>query len=270
MANNSPIDSLNFLNDIMQDMYGRNARENAALAKALQDSRTQLEATMAEDAAQEAEAPAKPAPVEPEVPKLPPFDQFWRTADESVDWTDALAYTESRDKLTDPELWSFYHEQAPKVLEGSLSAYVAVLKRSNPLTDLVPYAASFRVKAENADALSVTFETLPDYMKGSADDCRRYLAGISLRAARDLLALLPVCEARVRVMHEGETALDVTYTRQEVQKVRFTFVDPVAFCEQCGGVFSEIRIKTETVIEEAPTVEIETAEDADTGNKEAE
>lgn len=57
-------------------------------------------------------APAQPETVEPTAPQLPPFESFWRTADDSVDWTDALLRREPNDGLTDPELWHFYHEQA--------------------------------------------------------------------------------------------------------------------------------------------------------------
>lgn len=123
------------------------------------------------------------------------------------------------------------------MLEGSLSAYVAVLKKANPLADLLPYARAFHVKADNADTLTVTFEALNDYLTGTEDENRRYLAGISLRAARDLLALLPVCDVNVHVEAYGQPAVIVTYSRHEVQKVRFTFVDPVAFCISCGGEF---------------------------------
>ena len=123
------------------------------------------------------------------------------------------------------------------MLNGNLAAYVAVLKKANPLADLLPYARAFHVKADNADTLSVTFEALDDYLTGTEEESRRYLAGISLRAARDLLALLPVCEAVVKVEAYGQSALIVTYTRQEVQKVRFSLVEPVAFCLGCGGSF---------------------------------
>ena len=131
-----------------------------------------------------------------------------------MDWTDALVHREPSDGLTEPELWAFYHEKAEKVLEGDLGAYVAVLKRANPLGDLLPYARGFHVKAENADTLSVTFEALPEYLTGTEEENRRYLSGISLRAARDLMALLPVCESVVRVEAYGQPALNVTYTRQ--------------------------------------------------------
>ena len=52
------------------------------------------------------------------------------------------------------------------------------------------------------------------------------------------MALLPVCEAAITARQNDKVLLQVTFTRQELQKVRFSVVDPVAFAEQCGGVFA--------------------------------
>ena len=60
------------------------------------------------------------------------------------------------------------------------------------------------------------------------DDARRYLCGMALRIARDLMAILPVTTVRV----EAPGHLDVIFPRAQLQKVRFTFVDPVEFVNQ--------------------------------------
>ncbi len=204
--------SLNQLYDIVNDLWGQSG------------------------AAPESAAPSgAPHPV-PEA--FPPFEQFWRTADETVDWTDALAYEHCPDGMTSPVLWSFFHEHANAVLHGDLAAYVEVLKTANPLSDLLPYACGFHVKAENADRLTVSFEGLPQYLNTAENERRRYLSGICLRAARDLMALLPVCETQVTAKATEAPLLNVTFTRQQLQKARFSFVDPVAFVAECGGQFA--------------------------------
>ena len=43
---------------------------------------------------------------------------LWMTADETIDWTDALAHEYPADGLTNMRLWSFYHKLADAVLEG--------------------------------------------------------------------------------------------------------------------------------------------------------
>ncbi len=221
-----PTNPLDQLYDIVNDLWGA----------------SQPAAAPAGTAPGETGRPA-PAGAAPEKPRgfqqaFPPFEHFWRTADETVDWTEALAYSSPQDGITSPALWAFFHEHAEQVLAGNVAAYVEVLQQANPLGDLAPYASAFNVRAESADRLTVSFEGLEQYLNAGDAERRRYLAGISLRCARDLMALLPVCETVVTARRDGEQLLEVTFTRQELQKVRFSVVDPVAFVERCGGVFA--------------------------------
>ena len=59
-----------------------------------------------------AEKPARVVVKRPEIG----IDNLWMTADETIDWTDALAHEFPADGLTSVRLWSFYHKQAEAVL----------------------------------------------------------------------------------------------------------------------------------------------------------
>lgn len=219
MQDNRSVNPLDQLYNIVNDLWGA--------------------APVAEEAEPPVRRAEKPAPPKEPEPSFPPFEQFWRTADETVDWTDALAMDHPTDGMTSPALWSFFHSHAEAVLRGDIPAYVEVLKAANPLGDLLPYAQAFNVKAQNADQLTVTFEGLPRYLNTDAPERRRYLAGICLRTARDLMALLPVCNVDVSACDQGRELLRVDFSRQELQKVRFSFVEPVQFVKDCGGVYAE-------------------------------
>ena len=169
---------------------------------------------------------------------FPPFEQLWKTADDTVDWTDALAHDKPNDGLTSPHLWSFFHEHAEKVLQGDTSAYVDVLHTANPLGDLAAYAKAFDVETISSDKLAVRFLANPAYLGKEESEVRRYLCAVALRIARDLMALLPVREVDVQAQHEGTTLLQVDFDRSELQKVRFSFIDPVAFVVGCGATFA--------------------------------
>lgn len=197
--------------------------------------------------AQGAAAPEAPAadPAEapenrPEAyqPSFPPFEQLWTTADDAVDWTDALAHDRPTDGLTSPRLWDFFHRHAAQVLAGDAGAYVEVLRTANPLGDLSPYADAFDVEAVSADRLRVSFLPRAVYMTAGEAEVRRYLCAVSLRAARDLMALLPVREVEVAATWQHKSALSVVFSRSELQKVRFSFIDPVVFVTGCGAAFA--------------------------------
>ncbi|MDD6050807.1 MAG: hypothetical protein PUC00_05985 [Clostridiales bacterium] len=180
--------------------------------------------------------PLKPAEVQDAAPKpsLPPFRKLWKTADETIDWTDILVSPTPTDGLTPPDKWAMYHRYAAGVLQGDLGAYLAVLQADNPMADLTPYVSALDVTTVNADLLRATFTPRPDLLE---KDPREYLCGMALRTARDLMAALPILEVDVCAMQGDKPLLTVSFTRQAMNKVRFAFIDPVAFAEKCGAVF---------------------------------
>ncbi len=189
----------------------------------------------AQSAGSEAKTEAQPqqtAPAAAKPPEAPPFEEFWRRADERVDWTEALLHEKPGSFHPFPELWAAFHRFAPKVLEGDLGAYAEVLRLANPLSDLKPYAERFTVSAPDADTAEVSFDALPC---GVED--KRLLAGLALRCARDVLALLPVKAVTVHGRLPGGVSLDVTYPYLSLRKAQFGFIDPVSYAEEMGCTF---------------------------------
>ena len=174
--------------------------------------------------------PVQPAeaPEPAYTPAFPPFEQLWKTADESVDWTDALVKPEPDDGLTSARLWSFFHQHARGVLDGDTHAYAEVLRTANPLGDIARYTTGIAIDVNSADRITARFDAAEHYLQSNG---RQYLCGVALRIARDLMALLPVTEVRVTARRQPETLLDVTFPRTQMQKVRFTFIDPVSVVE---------------------------------------
>ena len=190
-----------------------------------------------------AAVPAPKAPAKPQTPaaprSFPPFEQLWKVADETVDWTDALAHETPCDGLTAPDEWALYHRYAARVLAGDTDAYLAVIAAMQPLDDLTAYAGGFDVAAPSSDELQAVMQALPVYLDAPGAEARRYLAGMAVRMARDLFALLPVTRVRTEVRRGDKALLTVTFEKAEMLKVRFAFIDPVAFAVSCGGAFAD-------------------------------
>ena len=185
-------------------------------------------------------AEPKPAPEKPTrvVVKRPDIgiDNLWMTADETIDWTDALGHDYPADGLTSIRLWNFYHKQAEAVLSGDTKAYAEVLKKANPLGELTAFAEGISMRAPDPDRVEAQFNVREEYMK---PDERKYLSAMGVRIARDLLACLPVDEVGVTASRDGETVMDVTYRREQLLHRNFSFLDPVKLTEECGAVFSD-------------------------------
>ena len=166
-------------------------------------------------------------------PALPPFCKLWKTADETIDWTDILVSPTPTDGLTPPDKWAMYHQHAEGVLKGDIAAYLAVLQYENPMADLTPYVSALDVTTVDADTLRASFAVRPDLMHKNTE---QYLSGMALRIARDLFAALPVLTVEVQATQAENTLLTISFTRAQMNKVRFAFIDPVKFVNECGGI----------------------------------
>ena len=161
------------------------------------------------------------------------LDNLWRTADETVDWTDAMLHTSSRDGLTEQKKWSFYHRMAPRVLAGDTEAYAEVLTTENPLGDLAEYTAGMVLRTPDAERVECVFECREEHLSQRGED---YLGAVSLRVARDLLAVLPISEVTVTGNLQGREVLKVTYGRSQLLKKNVAFLNPADFARECGAV----------------------------------
>lgn len=199
---------------IASDLWGGTVPEDDGAASAVNDQREQ------------------PAP-KPEKPK-DGIQSIWKTADETIDWTDALAHSTPTDGLTGPRLWAFYHKLAQKVLDGDLDAYTEVLQKANPLGELTEYAENITMRAPSAQCLESRFVCKKEQLEKNR---KLYLSAMGLRIARDLLACLPVEEITVTGEDDGEEVFSATYNRQQLLHRNFVFTDPIALAKECGAEF---------------------------------
>ena len=176
---------------------------------------------------------AKPAKVVVKRPKIG-IDNLWMTADETIEWTDALAHDRPTDGLTPLSLWQFYHRNAEAVLSGDLSAYTEVLRKANPLGELTEYAHGISMRAPDPDRVEASFNCRQEYLE---ENEKKYLCAMGIRIARDLMACLPVSEVGVTARKDGKALMEVTYRREKLLHRNFTYLDPVKLTEECGANF---------------------------------
>ena len=186
-------------------------------------------------AAPVAAKPAQAAPTpDPQTPPAPPtLDALWKTADETIDWTEILSGAAI--PQVDEKKLAIYTQNAEAVLRGDQDAYLTVLHTADPMADLMSFVTSLDVSAQSADDMRAVYGVRADLQ---GDDPRRYLSAVALRIARDLFAVLPVTNVTVEARDGDQARLQVSFQRRELHKVRFAFIDPAEFVAQCGGEFT--------------------------------
>ena len=110
-----------------------------------------------DDGAEDAEQKPEPSRLPLKKKRTGGIDNIWKTADETIDWTDALAHSTPTDGLTGPRMWAFYHKNAQKVLDGDLNTYTEVLQKANPLGELTEFAENITMRAPAPERLESTF-----------------------------------------------------------------------------------------------------------------
>lgn len=166
--------------------------------------------------------------------ELPTFEQLWKASDETIEWTVVMTHEHPTDGLTSQTQWDYLKQHAEGVLNGDVKEYVEVLEHMNPLGDLTIFASGIQIRACSADRLEVSFQCMPSALGGSEQLRQRYVCGMCLRIARDLMALLPVTEVAVEALRMDGPEQKVTYKREQLRRKNFSFTDPVAFTQMCA------------------------------------
>ena len=171
-------------------------------------------------------------------------------ADEPVDWN----------LVTDKELKAL----AERVLKGDTDAYLEAVEAAEPLADLTEYGSSFEIGTDDPSYVEVEFdinadETVPvkelsltKTGKLSEKEMTKtayyslvqdYVCSTSIRAARDIFALLPVEKVMIHAVDsvldtatgkdKEVTVLSVMFERSTFDEVDFSRIDPSDMVESC-------------------------------------
>lgn len=158
-----------------------------------------------------------------------------RSADEAIDWNEIASSPKPTDEMYDPELWDYCHKASAGILKGDIDTYLQVIQDLNPYDDLLDLGSGFEFGTDSPMAMTIEFtartdEVMPDPAgmdkKEYFDLLQDYICSVTIRAARDTFALLPVNYVTVNAVDGGKTILSVSFDRPNFQKLRFGMSDP--------------------------------------------
>lgn len=186
-----------------------------------------------------------------------------KSFDETADWLEFAQSETPPDPSFDEELWAYYHEMAPAVLDGDIDAYLQVVRDVGPLDDLLDYGGQFQFGTDKSSLMEVEFVVNEETLETQRleknviqffDLLQDFVCSTCIRIARDMFALLPVAEVVVHAVLGGDTVLSVRFDRDTMNRIKFGYVDPSDVMErfecnmdfQAGRGFAAVdRIDTE-------------------------
>ena len=77
-----------------------------------------------------------------------------KVADDTIDWSEIMA-SPTAPAGYDQQMWSYYYEAAPKVLDGDIDTYLQLIDEVNPLGDLLAYGSDFEFGTDDPRKLAV-------------------------------------------------------------------------------------------------------------------
>ncbi len=151
--------------------------------------------------------------------------EIYTKSDYPVDWTDIAISTSPEDLEMARSTWSYCKEVVEKVLDGDIDTYLDIIDYLRPVDDLIAYAGDFEFGTDKANTMSVEYTSHTEgILRNGVNDplYTEFVNAVSIRVARDLIALLPISRVNVFVVDQnGNTVSEVTFTKKYLRRVNY-------------------------------------------------
>ena len=198
-------------------------------AKAAEAKKAKAEAEKAKE-----EAPKKPK--KGDISKA--ITGIYAMSDRAIEW---IAIKNSSSDLG-YENWDYLKERADKVLGGDIDTYLEIINDVNPFAELIDMGCEFECGTDNPMKMFVEAEVNPEKVLGESADNKDLLedlvAGIAIKAARDIFALLPLWQTEITAKNGENTLLNVKFQRDTFETLNFGKIDASDAVKKLGGIIA--------------------------------
>ena len=212
----------------------KKAAEKAAKAEAKAKAKAEADAVKAEAKTAAAEKSAKPkkGDLSKEIMSIYAF------ADKSVEW---ITIKNSSSNIG-YENWEYLKERAAKVLDGDIDTYLEIISDVNPFDELIELGSEFSCGTDNPMKMYVECKLDADKIKEAykedKDIYEDYVAGIAIKSARDIFALLPLWQVEVSAVEGDKTVLNAKFERDSFELLNFDKIDASDTVRKLGGIIA--------------------------------
>lgn len=147
--------------------------------------------------------------------------RIYKFCDPTVEWTEIIAGATASELLMDNGIWNYCKKIAPKILAGDIDTYLKAIEDLRPLDDLLMYSGDFEFGTDKPYYLEVEFTAKVDELLPGGSNNPLFedlITAVSIRVARDLMALLPVSKVIVHVVNDDVTVMSGIYDLATIKK----------------------------------------------------
>lgn len=163
---------------------------------------------------------------------------IYAIADRRIEW---LAIKNSSSPMG-MENWDYLKSHADKILDGDIDAYLELINDVNPFAELIELGSSFECGTDSPMKMAVHCTVNSEQVLGEYKDDKLlledYAAGVAIKAARDLFALLPLWQVEVTAEENERSILNVKFTRDSFEGLNFERIDASDTVKKLGGIIA--------------------------------
>lgn len=151
---------------------------------------------------------------------------LYALSDDPVEWTELIAGATAEDLFMDFDKFKICRSIAKDILSGNIDAYLDIIEKIRPIDDLLLYCGDFEFRTDSASYMEVEFCAKPEIVltNGMNDNLlQEFLGAVSIRVARNLIALLPISKVLLHVTIHERTVLSIIFERNILLSINYKF-----------------------------------------------
>lgn len=128
--------------------------------------------------------------------------------DKSIDWGEILAGTSADELMMEKSFWMECKKYSAKIMRGDIDTYLEVIEVFRPVDDILLYAGEFEFGTDVSNYIETEFRVKPDEVLEDGINnplFEEFIYAVSIRVARDLMALLPIKKVVLHVVYDRTT-----------------------------------------------------------------
>lgn len=150
--------------------------------------------------------------------------EIYAFCDPQILWNDILLGNTAEDLGMDYDTWRYCKSVSSQIVAGDIDTFLQVIEHLAPVDDLLLYGSDFGFGTDNSEYLETEFVIYPEELleNGKKDDLLlEYAESVSLRVARDIMAMLPIERIIINVICDSRDLLSCIFERQYIETLDY-------------------------------------------------
>lgn len=150
--------------------------------------------------------------------------EIYTSCDQTILWKDIMLGAGAADLYMNQEKWDYCKCVAEQIINKNVDTYLKIIEDLKPVDDLLLYGGEFDFGTDDGRYIETEFRVFPEEVLEDGVNSKLlsdYIFSVSLRVARDIMAMLPIEVMIVHAVIDDVTVLSVVFERDILEDIDF-------------------------------------------------